>query len=210
MSKSTEEIINMPIASISNTASETSTPTLLRGILRTASTADSSRRVTWSPMPINATTANDDVLYTNTKRNKNKNTTNKNKKRSTTQKKFLQSNSSNTSNTSKNQKRKKKKKKKKSPPPPPGSPPPVYLDIPSDLEMSKRAMSRGSEFRMLMGTKTGSERDTLKKKRRMSTLQAAARAVGRMKMAAKREVKKTERAHQRRNSLIGQFATSNL
>ena len=71
-------------------------------------------------------------------------------------------------------------------------------------------MSRGSEFRMLMGTKTGSERDTLKKKRRMSTLQAAARAVGRMKMAAKREVKKTERAHQRRNSLIGQFATSNL
>jgi len=63
---------------------------------------------------------------------------------------------------------------------------------------------------MLMGTKTGSERDTLKKKRRMSTLQAAARAVGRMKMAAKREVKKTERAHQRRNSLIGQFATSNL
>ena len=204
MSKSTEEIINMPIASNSNTASETSTPTLLRGILRTASTADSSRRVTWSPMPINATTANDDVLYTNTKRNKNKNTTNKNKKRSTTQKKFLQS------NTSKNQKRKKKKKKKKSPPPPPGSPPPVYLDIPSDLEMSKRAMSRGSEFRMLMGTKTGSERDTLKKKRRMSTLQAAARAVGRMKMAAKREVKKTERAHQRRNSLIGQFATSNL
>jgi len=206
MSKSSEEIINMPITSISNTASETSTPTLLRGILRTASTADSSRRVTWSPMPINATTANDDVLYTNTKRNKNKNTTNKNKKRSTTQKKFLQSN---TSNTSKNQKRK-KKKKKKSPPPPPGSPPPVYLDIPSDLEMSKRAMSRGSEFRMLMGTKTGSERDTLKKKRRMSTLQAAARAVGRMKMAAKREVKKTERAHQRRNSLIGQFATSNL
>ena len=208
MSKSSEEIINMPIASISNTASETSTPTLLRGILRTASTADSSRRVTWSPMPINATTANDDVLYTNTKRNKNKNTTNKNKKRSTTQKKFLQSNSS-SSNTSKHQKRK-KKKKKKSPPPPPGSPPPVYLDIPSDLEMSKRAMSRGSEFRMLMGTKTGSERDTLKKKRRMSTLQAAARAVGRMKMAAKREVKKTERAHQRRNSLIGQFATSNL
>merc|ERR1711865_1339226 len=67
MSKSTEEIINMPIASNSNTASETSTPTLLRGILRTASTADSSRRVTWSPMPINATTANDDVLYTNTK-----------------------------------------------------------------------------------------------------------------------------------------------
>ena len=60
------------------------------------------------------------------------------------------------------------------------------------------------------GTKDSSERDALKKKRRMSTLQAAARAVGRMKMAAKREVKKKERAHQRRNSLIGQFATSNL
>jgi hypothetical protein len=161
LSKDTQEsFVRMPLKSPTTTPltlhvaspSQLSTK-VLRGILRTASTAGSSRRVSFSPLP-----------YAEFK-----------------------------------------------PPPPVGPPPPLlYADIPSTAEMGRRAMSRRSEFRQIMGRKTGPEIQKLKAKRRMSTLAATARAIGRMKMAEKREKKKQTRAKERRKSLLGQFVTSNL
>ena len=44
------------------------------------------------------------------------------------------------------------------------------LDIPSTAEMCRRSMSRRSEYRMLMGTRTGPEIRQKKRKRKMSVL----------------------------------------
>jgi hypothetical protein len=82
--------------------------------------------------------------------------------------------------------------------------------IPSTAELNRRLMSRRSEFRQIMGRKTGAEIAARKRKRRLSALQATTRALGRLKLMNKRKKEKEEKASKRRNSVLGQFITSNL
>ena len=87
---------------------------------------------------------------------------------------------------------------------------PDLLDIPSTAEMGRRLMSRRSEYRMVMGRKTGIEIKQKNAKRRLSALQATTRALGRLQMRKKRESIKKQKDEKRRNSVLGQYVTENL
>tara|TARA_B110000211_G_C13633728_1_gene358616 strand:+ start:333 stop:524 length:192 start_codon:yes stop_codon:yes gene_type:complete len=63
---------------------------------------------------------------------------------------------------------------------------------------------------MVMGRKTGAEIKKRQMKRRLSALQATTRAIGRLKVAQKRKELQKKNEQKRRNSVLGQFVTSNL
>ena len=208
-SKSSNEIIRMPTKDLhssppSNAAaaaatqvfqlgSPTAAPvgsrhssTVSRGILRTAGTSESSRRVTWSPLPDQHHPSSKALERTNQQR------TNQRTKQQRHNKKSSLSHSSS------------------APLAQPSLDPSHVLDIPSTAEMRRRLMSRRSEYRMVMGRKTGAEIKKRQMKRRLSALQATTRAIGRLKVAQKRKELQKKNEQKRRNSVLGQFVTSNL
>ena len=74
---------------------------------------------------------------------------------------------------------------------------PAFDRIPNTAEMGLRTFTRRTEFRKTMGRVTGKEAREKLARRRLSNVAASARAIARIRLAAKRAQKREEKKNER-------------